>query len=335
MKADYLSFVMLFFSTIVCLMTDVSYAKINNRTWDLLDKETKEQCLSVESLNMPLEDIPSEQELQNTFICDVENSYYGLYAPINYNQARVCAYIEDNNHILAMIYANGYQVKRNIDLALHFICLIDGFPAEIAARVNALNKMRKGKSIEKFELCDYMASDHDALKCGEIKHRWIVNSFNKKEVILFKQLEALSFKYTQLRVDNELVRLNKDATIAQEDEKIRLTVEYTKLIFAMSICNLKEYSENNYLLVDKTLNSIYKEILLGEDGDLSFTVAGVKKTQRAWLRYKILIEKLGALRCPHINLFTWGTIVTKQRLKQLKAIRLEQKEIETGARERN
>lgn len=334
-----------FFCLIIYVLFNVSYAEMDSHIWNLLGEETKKQCRDVQSLTMPKEDMPSTQELDDLTDCNTDD-YYGFDHSVNYKRAKICAYKFKDNHILAMLYANGYGVKKNIDLALHYTCLIDGSLAEITSRINGLQQIKNEKSKKVFELCEYETSYHTTTVCSEIRSQIISKKarigmqktfkrFNKEEKALFNQLSSQGDEYIELRTENEMNRAGRMAGIFQGDERVDLIIKNTAIIASMSNCRIHEYTEKDYRIVDDALNSIYKEILLGEDGDLSFTVAGVKKTQRAWLRYKILIEKLGALRCPHINPFTWGTIVTKQRLKQLKAIRLEQKEIETGARERN
>jgi hypothetical protein len=103
--------------------------------------------------------------------CDSESLYYGFDHPPDPAKARECAYRELGKHdpgnpisgeaILAMIYANGTAVPRNLDLALKFACEIDGAPAEMDGRIAHLEKLRaEGWTGSNFDVCDDITSGY-------------------------------------------------------------------------------------------------------------------------------------------------------------------------------
>lgn len=111
-------------------------------------------CKKALAIELPKADQPSatdKKALRDT--CAAAWSYYGLDgAKPDFIKARKCGYLErdaeingklkDVDHLplgtLAMIYANGKGVVRNLDLARRFACEAPGFASEKDARLKIL-----------------------------------------------------------------------------------------------------------------------------------------------------------------------------------------------------
>lgn len=115
--------------------------------------------------------------------CASYRSYHGIGRPVNYAEARACAWQErlaqkaqlaqnqdqptswvvGGSLILADIYANGAGVQRNVPLAMRFAC-----EAEAPMATSALPEIEKRASGKQgpFEFCDYAATTFTMNFCG-------------------------------------------------------------------------------------------------------------------------------------------------------------------------
>ena len=119
-------------------------------------------CEEVKSLKIPTE--ISTSEFKN---CDPSDYFYGLNGhKVNYEKSRKCGLIRlqngdtnnelvNNSDILAMIYANGYGVEENRDLAIKFACENEG-PSSILAV----------DSDEEFDFCNYITDPNTEMICN-------------------------------------------------------------------------------------------------------------------------------------------------------------------------
>jgi formylmethanofuran dehydrogenase subunit E len=87
-------------------------------------------CDSYDKVQIPVADLPTQQDRTSLSSCNSEDLYFGFGQPAAAVKARNCAYIErekselsqervfGGSGLLAMIYANGIGSVRNFDLAL-------------------------------------------------------------------------------------------------------------------------------------------------------------------------------------------------------------------------
>ena len=88
-------------------------------------------CKKFNTLTIPAADLPTAEEKKALQGCSATNLYYGIGTPIDYVKARQCAFSKKNDQvdllndydILAMIYANGQGIKKNLGLATQFACV--------------------------------------------------------------------------------------------------------------------------------------------------------------------------------------------------------------------
>jgi uncharacterized protein YecT (DUF1311 family) len=134
------------------------------------------ECSAYESIRIPAEaektPVPKDSPA-----CASYRSYRGIGRPVNYAEARACAWQERLGHqadfgqnqkeptawvvggslILADIYFNGSGVKRDVPLAMHFACEFEKSTAELA-----FSEIAKSKDLSPghgpFEFCDYAAT---------------------------------------------------------------------------------------------------------------------------------------------------------------------------------
>lgn len=138
--------------------------------------ELPAQCTTYESIPLPVE-AKSQPPPTTPPACASYRSYRGIGRPVNYPEARACAWQErlaqqaslgqnqkeptawivGGSLILADIYFNGAGVKRDVPLAMRFAC-----EAEDGMAMLALRDIAKTSSPPPtrafFEFCDYAAS---------------------------------------------------------------------------------------------------------------------------------------------------------------------------------
>lgn len=304
------------------------YAALDEETWHALSSDTKKICNSVKNLSAPQEDY-SKEKLDS---CDVDKYYFGIGVAVDYEQARYCALLANYENILVMIYANGQGVRRNIDLAIHYACRIEGQPSEINNRINALIKLKTDPHPkDDFDPCRYSISSRSALLCEEESGRIerareeeylkkITKIFMPEELKLLKKMQQAGLAYFTSRINNELYRGTTAAVLMQMLEEHELNREMFILLQKTEKCTLSNYTIRDYIEADNELNKLYAKIPKESDDGMGYTLAGVKKTERLWITYKNSWEHFGSLRCPKIDKSTWTTTITKQRIEHLKNI---------------
>ena len=112
---------------------------------DFVGSDVQAVCDKAVNVQVPVNDIPTDADqaaLKNWLSAD---SYYGNGVKTDYTVARKCAFNErasgdeslfGGSRILMMIYANGYGVTKNLDLAIKFACESGGSAAKVERRVH-------------------------------------------------------------------------------------------------------------------------------------------------------------------------------------------------------
>ncbi|MFA6303947.1 MAG: lysozyme inhibitor LprI family protein [Legionella sp.] len=305
-------------------------AEISHGNWEFVAEKVKRTCESVKDLTIPLQDMPDEITKKTITTCDSEESYYGFESPPDYVKARHCAIINHNYDILAMIYANGKGVKSNFDLGIHFACLYGGTGAEIDGRVKELMKAKVQNAVKKdFYMCNYATSREMMGYCTSIDKQYadveqknhltvLIKTFTPAEKNAFQKLQKSSVFYFEARVENEMDRFGSGALAGGVSEMMTLNSSMVELLDKTIQCKLPSYSSENYQKADGLLNSLYKKSQNKPDKEFMVTRAGIKKTERAWIKYKDSWVEFGHIKCPMISENTWKTFVTRERIEQLK-----------------
>jgi TPR repeat protein len=162
-------------------------------------------CASVRDREPPPQDWPLADEAATLQGCDAFALYHGIGGPQDFTMARHCALqqredmgrshaangithfpVLDGSGVLAMIYANGAGVPRNLDVAIHMACEMNGAAAEMDSRVTALGEMRRaGWQGTDFDPCDHMTSGTGTSIC-------LTGARRLDELAIDRRLEALS-----------------------------------------------------------------------------------------------------------------------------------------------
>jgi uncharacterized protein YecT (DUF1311 family) len=308
----------------VCLITN---AKAD------IETEYKKKCSAVENIGPPPEDF-ADQKLVALTDCDVDDLYYGFTAAPDYVKARYCAGAENRVDILTMLYANGYGVKKNLDIAMHYACAFEGAPAELDLRLKHLERLKTLKENEPFNICDDLTSGAMMGYCAslasrreDVKKQKVVDSFistlTPQEKLAFEKLYDAFKTYQEKRTRGEvdISGTARAAMIIGEEEDLK--DRFIKRVNDSQKCQIPMASEADFKEADTKLNELYKELQkLSPDffySDTSgITPDSIKKTQRAWIKYRDSWVGFGRLKCSQISEDSWKALITNERIGELK-----------------
>src|SRR5471032_2984865 len=135
------------------------------------DESWYRQCMRVADLGVPQASgsaAPSPQ-------CDASALYYSKLnqvatPPAEWQTVRACASAKADSAVLMMLYANGFGVPRDVDLALHYACQLEAAKAEMEARVAHLAAARgiDRPFAQPFDQCDDITSGYMEAVCAAI-----------------------------------------------------------------------------------------------------------------------------------------------------------------------
>lgn len=267
--------------------------------------------------------------------------YYGIGIPVDYLQARYAAFVElaqgddfviGGSRILEMIYANGYGVKRNLDLALRIEEgeKEDVAPAEWEGRLEHLRKMMGEASPKAFDYCDDITSGLWEGYCADIsaqiekakrdsKLDKVVSAWPQPDQAAFADLRKAKDGFYGAREKNE-VDLSGTARAAMEiEERDKLETGFQASILKFEKGKFPHFTGADFKKADSELNRLYGKIEKAKDLESStVTPDQIKETQRLWIPYREAWVKFGAVHYPAVSADSWRAWLTHNRSAQLK-----------------
>ncbi len=309
----------------------------------LLPLASKSQdCPPVKIADFPKNDLPSTSDLAHIKQEKSYKYYYGVGVPVDYIKARKLAFLEmekegnkdgdfEGSSILMMLYANGLGVKRNLDICIRLACAnVGGADAEIEQRVQHLKDIRAGTSKERFDLCDDITSGYMEGMCQSVQSEIaaikrkaalnaVIKNWPKQDLLAYEKLRKAVSAFFDERLLSE-VDISGTARAAIElEESDALEDGFLETIQDADKCTSTTYSPEDFIKSDKELNLLYSKIM----ADKSFqwgtvTKEGIKAAQRKWIEYRDAWVAFGAVRCPAITQASWKTLITEERITQLK-----------------
>ena len=298
------------------------------------------QCLRVQSVQPPARELPASSALHGLRQCGAENLYYDTRArphatTADWEHVRHCAYAESDATVLMMLYANGYGVSRNHELAVKYACSLPASPAEMDGRVAHLNERTLHHEATPFDQCDDITSGFMGGQCAAIQDRLDSKARSGKLAALMKSWQPgqqAAAARLQQALEEFAAHRASDETDMSGTLRGALAVEAHGVeldLFAHDVEDaekgkLPRYCEQQFQQLDKKLNQVYQRVmqLPQKDGARGLgygtvTKEGVKNTQRAWLAYRDAWVALGAARYPGVAPHAWKALLTQRRIEQL------------------
>lgn len=302
--------------------------------------ESKAACRRVGEPRIPVADRPTAAETSALKGCDSEKLYYGEGVPVDYVKARKCAIIEADgaddqlfagSTILMQIYANGYGVKRNPDLATAYACGIDSAPMEYDLRVKALQALKTKP--EKIDFCDSITSGLAQGYCAARDSRVsavgrdatlnaLIAGFPPAGRAAWPALKAAFDAYVDAYSSGEIDQsgTGRAAFVIEAEDQTR--DQFNKDMGRLGKGQWPSATAADARDADAKLNASYRKALAATAGGDSGTVTSddVRKTQRAWLTYRDAYLKFAAAAAPGVSRDAVLARLTRLRLAQLDSL---------------
>jgi hypothetical protein len=299
---------------------------------------SKAICRKVRDREPPASDRPDPVTARSLKGCDSEALYYGIGMPADPVRARQCAFLEAEGEqgavfsgrtMLMTIYANGRGAKRDLDVATHLACGIDGAPMESHGRVSRLAALKaKGWRGQDFHFCDDITSglamgyceDHEAGIAGarrEAALAAMTAGWSPAEKQAFARLRSAHEAYAEAHGSGE-VDLSGTARAAMAiaaEESLR--DELVEVLDRLRSGRALPVPAARMAAEDAALNLAYrnrlKEAADAGDHPGAVTAGGIRAAERAWLRYRDSFLAFAAIKFPRVPRGELSAWLTRQR----------------------
>ena len=312
----------------------------------------QEECGRLAARQPPGADLPTAAERAALRGCDAETAYYGIGVPVDYREARLCAFthaelsprqgdfyttrcldcsgVIEGPAVLTMIYANGRGVPVDFELALRFACDAGGTPIELSARMWRLAEARKrGAQDKPLDFCDDVSSGYMSGACAAHRERIAAVPRKARLAAVSKALpqrELATFldaapHYFDLREGNEVDLTGTARAMFQVQERAKLEDELVQTLEQLANPRFApaaaDATTERGLVAKLPRSSDCKADpepppLVGMP-----TCAGMLETQRAWAPYRRAFIALALRARPDVSQQRWSSWIIRQRLKQL------------------
>ena len=269
--------------------------------------------------------------------CDSEALYYGIGRPADPVRARQCAFVEaqageggvfSGRTMLMTIYANGRGAGRDLDVAIHLACGIEGAPMESHGRVSRLAELKsKGWKGQDFHFCDDVTSglamgycaSHEARLAGARRESALAamaSGWTAASRQAFERLRAAHAAYVEAHGSGEIdLSGTARAAIAINAEEA-LRDELQDVLERLRSGRSMPTPAARLAAEDAQLNAAYRKRLQeagGGDYPGAVTKEGIRAAERAWLRYRDAFLAFAAVQYPRVPSDELAAWLTRRR----------------------
>jgi uncharacterized protein YecT (DUF1311 family) len=311
-----------------------------------------QECEKVKLTDFPKADLPTTIDTSHSMQEKLKQQgsykfYYGIGVPVDYVRARHLAFCEmalnkeeddpfAGPSILLMIYANGFGVKRDLDIGIRLACAnIQAADAEIEGRIDHLKKLKSGELTGVIDICDDITSGYMMGFCSSvhaelagIRRKAIIDSviqaWPEKDREAYSSLRKVASTFFDTRVLSEVDMSGTARTAEAIGEGESLEDGFKDEILQAVKCSFDPRTEQQWKAADAKLNAVYAKIMNAKTTNLNpepnVTKESIKATQRTWIKYRDAWVAFGAIRCPTTSAASLKTALTKERTKQLEEL---------------
>lgn len=302
-------------------------------------ESSKALCRKLRDREPPASDRPDAAGAAALNGCDSEALYYGIGQPADPAKARQCAFLEaergdggvfSGRTMLMTIYANGRGAKRDLDVATHLACGIEGAPMESHGRVTHLAELKaQGWKGQDFHFCDDITSGlamgycsgHNARIAGALREKALAAmsaGWTSAEKQAFARLRAAHAAYVDAHGDGEVdmrgTARGAMAISAQESLRDELVEVLERLRSGRALPT----PASRLQAEDAALNAAYRQRLREAAAETSefpgaVTPQGIRSAERAWLRYRDAFLAFAAVKFPRVPRNELAAWLTRQR----------------------
>jgi hypothetical protein len=304
-------------------------------------EKSKAICRQLSQREPPAGDMPDGATAAAPKGCSSEALYYGIGMKADPVKARQCALLEiaekrddspfSGRTMLMTVYANGVGAKRDLDVAAHLACGIEGAPAESDGRVTHLAELKaKGWTGTDFSFCDDITSGlaggycaaHEADIAGakrDAELAALIRGWAPADRQAFANLRKAHAAFVDAHGEGEIDLSGTLRAALQIGAEERLKDELLAMIRALEAGKSPRFSAGQAKAADAALNAGYRAFLsseeVGGDHPGAITAEGVRDAQRAWLRYRDAFIAFAAVKYPKVPRDSIVAWVTQKRTK--------------------
>lgn len=284
-------------------------------------------CRAVRAREPPAAHRPPADSGPRADDCDSGALYYGHGGRPDPARARRCAFLEaeaeqpggdwpfGGRAMLMTIYANGAGVPRDLDLAIRYACELNSAPAESHGRVMHLAGMKGEAAPDEFHYCDDVTSGLAGGQCAAFEQRRrnagraaelraLTAGWSAAERAALARLAGAFSAFEEALVEGEVDlrgTLRGAFAVAAED---RLRDQHLDMLRRLARGRAPRFGAAQLQSADARLNRGYRSAMAGLRADSEEnccgapTAEGLRRSQRAWLRYRDAFIAFAAVKFP-------------------------------------
>jgi hypothetical protein len=268
------------------------------------DEAWYRQCMRVEHAIAP-----AATAQASAATCDASALYYrkrsqAATSPAEWKTVRECALAQGDNAVLMMLYANGFGVPRDTDIALHYACSLDfAAKAEMEGRVAHLAGGLPAGAV--FDQCDDITSGMMGAVCAAIRQSQdnrvrtarldrVARALPAAAQPAFRKLRAAADAYASAASAEVDMHGSAASALAIEHED-KLREQFTRAVLDVLDNKLAADSPADTAQLDGALNAVYQKLMSapsnqkdapGLIGDSTVDRGEIRKVERLWLAYR-------------------------------------------------
>lgn len=300
------------------------------------DPLTLKICAQVKNTPVPASDRPTPQQSRELINCKSKELYFGFDKSPDPTAARECAYVEMDHgnlqqafagpSILMMVYANGKGAARNYDLALKFACEAPGGPGDVAGRVRQLERYKESNwHGDDFSICDHSGGKYLYGECAVLgEHFDHLDREQKLDSLAahlkpsardaFQNLRRAGAAFFQVEAAKGL-----DLSASFEvQERAFLERQFLQDLQQLANGDLPTATAPEAEKAEKEMQAAYEAAVAHKPSETStVTSAGIKESQREWLRYRQAWLDFAKEQYPAVAPPSWNAWLDNQRTEML------------------
>lgn len=303
------------------------------------DEPWYQQCMRVADLSEPK--MRSSPHAAST--CNASELYYAklnqaVTSPAEWGKVRACAITDGDNAVLMMLHANGFGVRRDTDVALHYACKLEFIAkSEMEHRVEHL--LSATRTEVPFDQCDDINSGHMGAVCAAISETQdkrvrdarmdrIHQKLPPSGRAAFAKLRLLAERYV-VEATGEVDMQGTNAPAAAMQHQAKLREQFMQAALDTFGGKLPTATSAAYAQQDAELNEAYQAVMAAPSvqdgwpdriGTSTIDHTSVRDIERRWLDYRDAFVAFASKLPSAPDPVAVNTLLTSQRIAQLKSI---------------